>query len=117
MGMTRSLAISVHPTGAQSNADKAGKSIRLADHDPCVHAHALPASNDPEAPGKAAPVLRPAQLTATGRRKRKDHGAAREAGKSWTDEEEGLFLAALDLHGMALQPSNHMKTKYLTGLS
>lgn len=117
MSTSRRSAISVHLTGAQSNADEAGKSIRLADHDPIVRVHALPASSDPEAPGKAAPVLRPAQLTATGRRKRKDHGAARDAGKSWTDEEEGLFLAALDLHGMALQPSIHMKTQYSRRLS
>ncbi len=94
----------LRPTGAQGNADKAEKSTGLADDDPCMYAHALPASNEPEAPGRAALVLRPVQLTATGRRKRKDHGGVRGAGKSWTDEEEGLFLAALDLHGMPLRP-------------
>ena len=42
------------------------------------------------------------QVTATGRRKRKDHGAAREAGKSWSGDEERLFLEALDLYGTQL---------------
>lgn len=41
------------------------------------------------------------EVTATGRRKRKDHGAAREAGKTWSDDEECLFLEALDVHGEA----------------
>ena len=41
----------------------------------------------------------PSQVTATGRRKRKDHGTAREAGKSWSADEERRFLEALDLCG------------------
>ena len=44
----------------------------------------------------------PSQVTATGRRKRRDHGTAREAGKSWSADEERLFLEALDLHGTQL---------------
>ena len=55
----------------------------------------LPASTGGEAPGDKL------EVTATGRRKRKDHGAPREAGKTWSDDEESLFLEALDLHGEA----------------
>ena len=40
------------------------------------------------------------ELTATGRRKRKDTGAKREgAAKGWTEEEERLFLEGLELYG------------------
>ncbi len=53
----------------------------------------MPAPKGGEAPGNNL------EVTATGRRKRKDHGAARDPGKSWTDDEERLFLEALDLHG------------------
>lgn len=42
----------------------------------------------------------PGELTATGRRKRKDVGARREGtAKGWTDEEERLFLEGLELFG------------------
>lgn len=39
------------------------------------------------------------ELTATGRRKRKDTGTNRAQSRGWSDEEEKLFLEALDLHG------------------
>ena len=55
----------------------------------------MPASTGREAPKDTL------EVTATGRRKRKDHGAAREAGKTWSDDEERLFLEALDMHGKA----------------
>ena len=38
-------------------------------------------------------------MTASGRRKRKDTGAAREKGRGWSEEEERLFREALDVHG------------------
>jgi SHAQKYF class myb-like DNA-binding protein len=38
-------------------------------------------------------------LSLTGRRKRKDTGAQRTASRSWTEEEERLFLEALALYG------------------
>ncbi len=41
------------------------------------------------------------EVTATGRRKRKDVGAVREKARSWSDEEEKLFLESLELHGIA----------------
>jgi hypothetical protein len=41
------------------------------------------------------------ELTASGRRKRKDAGIRQEKGKArpWTEDEERLFLEALKLHG------------------
>ncbi|KAK9816984.1 hypothetical protein WJX72_007805 [[Myrmecia] bisecta] len=39
------------------------------------------------------------QFSATGRRKRKDTGANREKSRGWSEEEEKLFLEALELHG------------------
>uniref|UniRef100_A0A1D2AG52 Myb-like, SWIRM and MPN domain-containing protein 1 n=1 Tax=Auxenochlorella protothecoides TaxID=3075 RepID=A0A1D2AG52_AUXPR len=39
------------------------------------------------------------QLTASGRRKRKDTGKQRTTSRSWSSGEESLFLEALDLHG------------------
>ena len=40
------------------------------------------------------------ELSATGRRKRKDIGAKREqVAKGWTEEEESLFLESLELYG------------------
>ncbi len=41
-------------------------------------------------------------FTATGRRKRKDTGSVREKARSWSEDEEKLFLASLELHGRAL---------------
>lgn len=38
-------------------------------------------------------------LSLTGRRKRKDTGTQRSASRSWTDDEERLFLEALAFHG------------------
>ncbi|KAL4859895.1 putative dolichyl-diphosphooligosaccharide--protein glycosyltransferase subunit 3B [Chlorella vulgaris] len=39
------------------------------------------------------------EFTATGRRKRKDTGKQRQQSRSWTDDEERLFLEALQLYG------------------
>jgi protein MYSM1 len=39
------------------------------------------------------------ETTATGRRRRRDAGAAREKARSWSEDEERLFLEALELHG------------------
>ena len=39
------------------------------------------------------------QLSATGRRKRKDTGTNRSQSRGWSEEEERLFVEALDLHG------------------
>lgn len=39
------------------------------------------------------------EYSASGRRKRKDTGGTRNTSRSWTDEEERLFLEALSLHG------------------
>jgi protein MYSM1 len=39
------------------------------------------------------------EFTATGRRKRKDTGKTRAQSRSWTDDEERLFLEALQLYG------------------
>ena len=39
------------------------------------------------------------ELSATGRRKRKDTGTNRTQSRGWSEEEEKLFLEALDLHG------------------
>ncbi|EFN57719.1 expressed protein [Chlorella variabilis] len=64
-------------------------------------------------PAAAAAVAKPAagagagggkssdgdEFTATGRRKRKDTGKQRQQSRSWTDEEERLFLEALQLYG------------------
>lgn len=41
-------------------------------------------------------------LTATGRRKRKDTGSVREKARPWSEDEEKLFLASLEIHGRAL---------------
>ena len=60
----------------------------------------------PVSTGREAPRDK-LEVTATGRRKRKDHGAAREAGKTWSDDEERLFLEALDLHGEASSHQSH----------
>ena len=38
-------------------------------------------------------------VSATGRRKRKDTGTNRAQSRGWSEEEEKLFLEALDLHG------------------
>lgn len=61
----------------------------------------LPASKNGEAPGDSGPVMGTVEVTATGRRRRKDQGAARDAGKPWSDNEECLFLEALNLYGKA----------------
>lgn len=39
------------------------------------------------------------ELSATGRRKRKDSGTNRATSRGWSEEEEKLFLEALELHG------------------
>ena len=62
----------------------------------------MPPPKEGEAPGGTL------EVTATGRRKRKDHGAARDPGKSWSDDEERLFLEALDLYG---EVACHMSIK------
>ena len=41
------------------------------------------------------------EMTATGRRKRKDTGTVREKARSWSEAEETLFLESLELHGIA----------------
>lgn len=41
-------------------------------------------------------------MTASGRRKRKDTGAAREKGRGWSEDEERLFNEALGIHGACL---------------
>ena len=61
----------------------------------------------------------PSQVTATGRRKRKDHGSAREAGKSWSADEERLFFEALDLCGtqslVPCEPMSRSSAELRTG--
>ncbi len=39
------------------------------------------------------------ELSATGRRKRKDTGTNRTQSRGWSEDEERLFVEALDLHG------------------
>lgn len=74
----------------------------------CLVRTALPdftgkASANETLPKKERPRREPGsqdELTATGRRKRKDVGAKREgAAKGWTEEEERLFLEGLELFG------------------
>mmetsp|Transcript_8971 Transcript_8971/g.19194 ORF Transcript_8971/g.19194 Transcript_8971/m.19194 type:complete len:703 (-) Transcript_8971:278-2386(-) len=52
------------------------------------------------------------EITETGRRRRKDVGKQREKGRPWTDEEERLFGAALELHGRDWKKgAEHVKTR------
>lgn len=46
------------------------------------------------------------EISATGRRKRKDAGAVREKARSWSEDEERLFLEALELHGAVTVPAS-----------
>lgn len=48
------------------------------------------------------------EVTATGRRKRKDTGAVREKARAWSQDEEMLFLEALELHGRQLHWTRSM---------
>ena len=45
------------------------------------------------------PEIPPGELTASGRRKRKDTGTKRPPARAWTESEERLFWEALALHG------------------
>lgn len=85
-------------SGTQKSTGTTQKAITLARDEPVVanQETSLMAADSAENP-KYGPG--PSQVTATGRRKRKDHGSAREAGKSWSADEERLFLEALDLCG------------------
>ena len=60
-------------------------------------AHGAGCSRDTIAEGAVAE-----DLTATGRRKRKDTGSVREKSRPWSEDEEELFLASLEVHGRAL---------------
>lgn len=71
---------------------KAAKSAALKDASPKPGRR--PASGDATC-GEEGPI----DLSVTGRRKRKDSGQARTVSRSWTDEEENLFIEALTLHG------------------
>ena len=84
--------------GTQKGTGTTQKATALARNEPVVANQevSLMAAESAEMP-KYGPG--PLQVTATGRRKRKDHGTAREAGKLWSDDEERLFLEALDVHG------------------
>ena len=86
------------PSGTQGGTAKAQKATTLARNEPVVakQGTALMEACSSEKPKHSPGLL---QVTATGRRKRKDHGTAREAGKSWSDDEERLFLEALDFYG------------------
>ncbi|PNH09515.1 Myb-like protein G [Tetrabaena socialis] len=58
------------------------------------------ASADPSAdPSGASGDDDERDRTNSGRRRRKDVGKQRQAGRAWTPEEEALFLKALELHG------------------
>lgn len=52
------------------------------------------------------------ELSATGRRKRKDTGTNRTQSRGWSEEEERLFVEALDLHGRDWKAAAaHVKTR------
>lgn len=82
-------------TGAQGRKSKGGKTAAVA---------ATAADTDefkPEVKGSvdANDGSGDHELSATGRRKRKDTGTNRTQSRGWSEEEEKLFLEALDLHG------------------
>lgn len=72
---------------------RAGKKPAAAPH---ANGGAAPGDTAADAPDAAAPCD---EITATGRRKRKDTGQARSASRAWSDDEERLFVEALGLHG------------------
>ena len=58
------------------------------------------------------------EVTATGRKKRKDVGQVRAAARSWTDEEEVLFQEALTLYGRDWKKcAEHVKTRDYRAIS
>lgn len=81
--------------GAQGRKSKGGKAAAVA---------ATAAGNEEFQPAvktstDACDGPQDQELSATGRRKRKDTGTNRVQSRGWSDEEEKLFLEALDLHG------------------
>ena len=85
-------------SGTQKSTGTTQKATTLARDEPVV-ANQETSLMAADSAGKPKYGPGPSQVTATGRRKRKDHGTAREAGKSWSADEERLFLEALDLCG------------------
>jgi len=73
------------------NAVGDGNGVGTSDAGP-----AGPGGDESHAAGAAAVA---SEFTATGRRKRKDTGAQRTASRSWSEDEERLFLEALAIYG------------------
>ena len=78
--------------GIQSRKSKGGKTAAVA---------ATAAGGEDFQPDNTAPTdaYQEQEVSATGRRKRKDTGTNRAQSRGWSEEEEKLFLEALDLHG------------------
>ena len=82
-------------TGVQSRKSKGGKTAAVA----ATAAGSEDLQPDTNALAEACDGPDEQQVTATGRRKRKDTGTNRAQSRGWSEEEEKLFLEALDLHG------------------
>lgn len=81
--------------GIQSRKSKGGKTAATA----AAAAGSEDFQPDTKASADACDGPHDQEVSATGRRKRKDTGTNRAQSRGWSDEEEKLFLEALDLHG------------------
>lgn len=81
--------------GVQSRKSKGGKKAATA----AAAAGSEDFQPDTKASADACDGPHDQEVSATGRRKRKDTGTNRAQSRGWSDEEEKLFLEALDLHG------------------
>lgn len=84
-------------TGIQSRKSKGGKTAAVAAT--AAGGEDIQPDHDTKALAEACDRPQEQEVTATGRRKRKDTGTNRAQSRGWSEEEEKLFLEALDLHG------------------
>ena len=80
------------PAGTASRKSKANKAAATPATDDADFGDVETVKKQPEASEQQ-------ELSATGRRKRKDTGTNRAQSRGWSEEEERLFGEALDLHG------------------